>query len=218
MSINYTSSVNLSNIQEDAYTFEVYGEVNAMEAFGFAEELNLLHTDVEDILWAYTQGLVDNYYSRKPAIYPASISVGWELGAAQYAGDMTNYWKVASLHISSSNNGLEAWEFTRKLIASTQDYNHPGALYVGLLDMAQALADYYRESQMEALVLLGRDSWPLVPILREKHGIPAQYFIYSRLQIGDSGTRKAWMEEVQPKSLVFDTGYMGSIFLISLKR
>lgn len=78
---------------------------------------------------------------------------------------------------------------------------------------AKALAEYYHEHHKGApLVVLGRDAWPLVPMLREKYGIPAQYFLFSRLQIGDKGTEAQWLKEVPKGALVVDTGYRGSIF------
>lgn len=93
----------------------------------------------------------------------------------------------------------------------------PNRLVEMLLTTARNLALYYREySRLERrevpLVLLGRDSWPLIPLLREKYGIKAQYFIFSRLQIGDKGTKNQWLKEVPKGALVVDTGYRGSIF------
>lgn len=61
------------------------------------------------------------------------------------------------------------------------------------------------------LVILGRDAWVLVPLLR-KLGVKTQYFLYSRLQYGDESTKKAWLREVPKGSYVLDTGYRGSIF------
>lgn len=60
------------------------------------------------------------------------------------------------------------------------------------------------------VVILGRDAWPLVPLLRHRN-IKTQYFLYSRLQIGDESTKLAWLTEVPRNSLVIDTGYAGSI-------
>lgn len=62
----------------------------------------------------------------------------------------------------------------------------------------------------KTVVILGRDAWALVPLLRHR-GIRTQYFLYSRLQIGDESTRQAWLREVPRRSYVIDTGYEGSI-------
>lgn len=62
----------------------------------------------------------------------------------------------------------------------------------------------------QTVVILGRDAWALVPLLKHR-GIKVQYFLYSRLQIGDEATKQAWLREVPRKSLVVDTGYAGSI-------
>lgn len=61
-------------------------------------------------------------------------------------------------------------------------------------------------------VLLGRDLWPAVPVLREVHKRDAQYFVWSRPQINDRATAQTWQKEVHPNSFVFDTGFAGSIF------
>lgn len=63
----------------------------------------------------------------------------------------------------------------------------------------------------KTLVILGRDAWVLVPMLRNA-GVKTQYFLYSRLQIGDNRTKEAWLREVPEGSFVLDTGYAGSIF------
>ena len=60
------------------------------------------------------------------------------------------------------------------------------------------------------IVLLGRDAWPLVPLLRAK-GRDVQYFLWSRLQNNDQATQIQWLKETRPNSVVIDTGYAGSI-------
>lgn len=60
------------------------------------------------------------------------------------------------------------------------------------------------------VVVLGRDAWPLVPLLRRR-GAKTQYFVWSRLQTGDPATERQWLWETPPGSLVVDTGYAGSI-------
>jgi hypothetical protein len=60
------------------------------------------------------------------------------------------------------------------------------------------------------LVLLGRDTWPLVPLLRAR-GFDTQYFLWSRANERDPQTYSQWMKEVKPGSTVIDTGYTGSI-------
>ena len=60
------------------------------------------------------------------------------------------------------------------------------------------------------MVLLGRDNWLLLPLLREQ-GRPVQYFLWSRLQGADINTKQQWLKEVPPNAAVVDTGYSGSI-------
>lgn len=60
------------------------------------------------------------------------------------------------------------------------------------------------------VVILGRDAWALVPLLRQR-GVKTQYFLYSRLQIGDESTKLAWLREIPRNSYVVDTGFSGSI-------
>jgi hypothetical protein len=80
-----------------------------------------------------------------------------------------------------------------------------------LVQVAEALVLYWAALGKPNMVILGRDAWPLVPLLRKKE-VPCQYFLFSRLQIGDKGTEKQWKREVPVGSLVVDTGYKGSIF------
>jgi hypothetical protein len=80
------------------------------------------------------------------------------------------------------------------------------------------IADYLKSAADEiarivgnkVVVILGRDAWPLVPLLRYR-GVRTQYFLYSRLQIGDPSTKELWLKEVPRRSFVIDTGYAGSI-------
>lgn len=78
------------------------------------------------------------------------------------------------------------------------------------------------------LVVLGRDAWVLVPLLR-KLGVKTHYFLYSRHQYSKirweaefgsdppwdpenhETTKQAWLREVPKGSYVLDTGYAGSI-------
>ncbi len=60
------------------------------------------------------------------------------------------------------------------------------------------------------IVLLGRDTWPLVPILRER-GHDTQYFLWGRNNGHDKATYDQWMKEVKPGSVVIDSGYTGSV-------
>ncbi len=60
------------------------------------------------------------------------------------------------------------------------------------------------------IVLLGRGTKPLVPLLRSE-GRDVVYFLWSRLQIGEAQTEQFWLNEVPPKSFVIDTGYVGQI-------
>ena len=62
----------------------------------------------------------------------------------------------------------------------------------------------------QPIVLLGRDNWPLLPLLKEQ-GRPVQYFLWSRLQNSDAKTKAQWLKEVPPNAAVVDTGYSGSI-------
>ena len=81
-----------------------------------------------------------------------------------------------------------------------------------LQEAALAVASYWETHFYgHHLVVLGRDGWPLVPLLQDL-GLPCSYFIFSRLQIGDEGTAAQWLKEIAPDALVVDTGYQGSIF------
>jgi len=60
------------------------------------------------------------------------------------------------------------------------------------------------------VVLLGRDAWPLLPILRLS-GRDVHYFLWSRLQANDAATKQQWLKEIPPNAAVVDTGYTGSI-------
>ena len=60
------------------------------------------------------------------------------------------------------------------------------------------------------IVLLGRDAWPLVPILKER-GHDVQYFLWSRINERDEASYRQWMKEVKPGAVVVDTGFSGSI-------
>ncbi len=62
----------------------------------------------------------------------------------------------------------------------------------------------------QPIVLLGRDNWQLLPLLKEQ-GRPVQYFLWSRLQNSDAKTKAQWLKEVPPNAAVVDTGYSGSI-------
>ena len=63
----------------------------------------------------------------------------------------------------------------------------------------------------KTIVLLGRDTWPLVPLLKAR-GREVQYFMWTRLQNDDQATMNQWLKEVPPNSAVVDTGFMGTIF------
>ncbi|MBN8661138.1 MAG: hypothetical protein J0M35_12295 [Candidatus Obscuribacter phosphatis] len=62
----------------------------------------------------------------------------------------------------------------------------------------------------QPIVLLGRDAWPLLPILKER-GRNAMYFLFSRLQYDDESTKRQWLKEIPPGAAVVDTGFSGSI-------
>jgi hypothetical protein len=62
----------------------------------------------------------------------------------------------------------------------------------------------------QPIVLLGRDSWPLLPALRDGTR-DIQYFLWARLQIGDPATEARWLKEVPPNAAVIDTGFRGSV-------
>ena len=63
----------------------------------------------------------------------------------------------------------------------------------------------------KTVVLLGRDTWPLVPVLRAR-GRDVQYFLWTRLQNEDASTMKQWLKEVPLQSAIVDTGFRGTIF------
>lgn len=84
-----------------------------------------------------------------------------------------------------------------------------------LNEASKALFEYIQDNHGldKPIVILGRDAWPLVPILRERYGLKkVHYFLFSRLQIGDKGTEVQWLKEIPKGALVVDTGYKGSIF------
>ncbi len=64
--------------------------------------------------------------------------------------------------------------------------------------------------QKKPIVLLGRDTWPLLPVLRSR-GRDARYFLWSRLQADDKATGKQWLKEVPPGAAVVDTGFAGTV-------
>lgn len=80
-----------------------------------------------------------------------------------------------------------------------------------IMEAAAAIAQYWTTVGYPPIVVLGRDSWPLVPVLREHYKIPVHYFLFSRLQLDDEGTLRQWAKEIPPGALVVDTGYVGSI-------
>lgn len=81
-----------------------------------------------------------------------------------------------------------------------------------LLQSADAITTHFPNDAN--IVLLGRDSWPLVPLLRHR-GMNAQYFLWSRIQRDDPAimqqTGDRWLQEVPRNSFVIDTGYQGTI-------
>lgn len=81
-----------------------------------------------------------------------------------------------------------------------------------LTTATSALINYWLNNHRgQHVVVLGRAAWPLVPLLRQA-GIAVSYFIFSRSQIKDEGTKTQWLKEVPKNSLVVDTGYAGRIF------
>jgi len=65
----------------------------------------------------------------------------------------------------------------------------------------------------QPIVLLGRDAWPVLPLLKAR-GRDVQYFMWSRLQNGDTATAKQWLKEVPPHAAVIDTGFSGTILKV----
>ena len=97
-----------------------------------------------------------------------------------------------------------------RLFAPKPDFDTPESLAGALSKAADKIIS--RVPEGGTIVLLGRDAWPLVPLLREQ-GRDVQYFLWSRIQSerNDSNTRKQWLKEVPPNSYVVDTGYGGTI-------
>ena len=65
-----------------------------------------------------------------------------------------------------------------------------------LKDTADRLKELVPEDK--SVVLLGRDTWPLLPILRNR-GMKAQYFLWSRLNGDDPQTYKQWLKRSATK-------------------
>ena len=59
------------------------------------------------------------------------------------------------------------------------------------------------------IVLLGRDMWPFLPLLKAQ-GRSVQYFLWSSLQ-DSADTAPHWLKEVPPHSVVLDSGWSGTI-------
>jgi hypothetical protein len=83
-----------------------------------------------------------------------------------------------------------------------------------ILDAAKRIDD--RVPRDKPIVLLGRDMWTVLPLLRSR-GRDVQYFLWSRDQINDKATAIQWQKEVPPNTTVIDTGYGGSI-IDNIKR
>ena len=99
-------------------------------------------------------------------------------------------------------------------IADNSDAN-PQSVPPYEASLAETFKDAVRgiEAQIPAdkpIVLLGRDAWPLLPLLRQA-GRDTHYFMWSRLQHGDEATKTQWLKEVPPNAAVVDTGYSGSV-------
>ncbi len=62
----------------------------------------------------------------------------------------------------------------------------------------------------KAVVLLGRDMGPVLPLLKSE-GFDARYFLWSSIQADGPETVKQWRKEIPPGASVVDTGYAGSI-------
>ena len=60
------------------------------------------------------------------------------------------------------------------------------------------------------IVLLGRDAWPLLPLIRAR-GFDTQYFLWGRGNKKDPNTYAQWLKEVKPNAAVIDTGYKGTV-------
>lgn len=69
----------------------------------------------------------------------------------------------------------------------------------------------------QPIVILGRHTWPVVPILRAQ-GVDAQYMVMSRQQLDDPATQKQWRKEVPPGSMVVDTFISDGDTLKGLKK
>ena len=91
-------------------------------------------------------------------------------------------------------------------------YRQASELTVSLAKMLTEAADRIAQTvpAKRPVVLLGRDTWPLLPMLRQR-GVESQYFLWSRLNEGVS-TRQRWKKEVPPGAVAIDSGFNGSIF------
>ena len=102
----------------------------------------------------------------------------------------------------------------RKLGATKDGAGHKNgsdqaiALAATLTKTADRIQELFAPEQ--TFVLLGRDAWPLLPVLRAR-GVDAQYFLWSRLNENDPNTLKQWLKEVPPGAVVIDSGFRGSV-------
>ncbi len=117
--------------------------------------------------------------------------------------DMQNLVISAREHADMPKDALQTWESGfRKPSEATQE----------LAYTLESAADSMETAipRDKPVVLLGRDAWPLLPVIRAK-GFDAQYFLWSRANDRDPNTYAQWLKETKPHSVVIDTGYRGSI-------
>jgi 2'-5' RNA ligase len=161
------------------------------------QEYGLGSEEVYDLMWSYVSGIFDKYginhinpYLKKMDIPPEAMK------------EVQQAWNSVLNDFIGKDKVQEALR---------EGSITPGRSEKILLETADAIEKKIgRNKKGRTVVILGRDAWPLVPLLRKK-GVKTQYFLYSRRQIGDDSTKNQWMKEIPPHSLVIDTGYEGSI-------
>ena len=162
--------------------------------------------------------LLVEQFERSGDLSPAAIDK-LILAARESAAPSLRNANSAVLSSSHPSDGAEQSPHPLRSADSSTDSADSGASRLSVNEKAIAEAKTLEDAAREIrslipadrpIVLLGRDSWPLLPALRD--GVrDIQYFLWTRLQIGDPATEARWLKEVPPYAAVIDTGFKGSV-------